>query len=86
MSTSSTTRRHEAGIQPVILPQEGLEAAERKNENGRFLFLLNHGNRELEVKVREGGKDLISGEAYSPGGRIFLEAKGVRILKIEEKI
>lgn len=76
----------EAGIHPVILPQAGLEVTERKNENGRFLFLLNHGNCELEVKVREGGKDLISGEVYSPGGRISLEAKGVRIINIKEKI
>lgn len=76
----------EAGILPIAEPQEDLEAAERRNENGRFLFLLNHGNHELEVKIQEGGREIISGEVYPPDSRISLEAKGVRIINIKEKI
>lgn len=71
----------EAGIPPVTESQEGLEATVRTNENGRFLFLLNHRDTEIEVVIRAGGKDLISGRAYTAGETIALERKGVRIIK-----
>lgn len=71
----------EAGITSIIEPQEGLEATMRINENGRFLFLLNHRDAEIEVVIREGGKDLIIGREYMAGEKITLERKGVRIIR-----
>lgn len=71
----------EAGITSIIEPQEGLEATMRINENGRFLFLLNHRDAEIEVVIHEGGKDLIIGREYMAGEKITLERKGVRIIR-----
>lgn len=74
----------EAGITPVAEPQDGLEATVRVNENGRFLFLLNHGDKEIEVTLKEAGRDLISGREYEAGDRITLASKGAGIIKMEE--
>lgn len=73
----------EAGIKPVTESQEGLEATVRVNESGRFLFLLNHGDRAIEVTLKEAGQELISGKQYAAGETAVLEAKGVNILKTE---
>ncbi len=72
----------EAGIVPAADPQDGLEAAVRANENGRYLFLLNHGEQELKTECREAGIELISQKEYRAGEYMLLGAKDVKILKI----
>ena len=74
----------EAEIIPAAVPQDGLEAAVRVNENGRFLFLLNHGEKRTEVMAEQKCTDLISGEACEAGESISLEKNDVKILKMEE--
>ena len=74
----------EAELSPAAVPQDGLEAAVRVNENGRFLFLLNHGEKRTEVTAEQKCTDLISGEACEAGESISLEKNDVKILKMEE--
>lgn len=74
---------NETGIAPVMEPQEGLEATVRANENGKYLFLLNHGEETLEAAAEQGGTDLITGEVYRHGEKILLAKKDVKILKLE---
>lgn len=74
---------NETGIAPVMEPQEGLEATVRVNENGKYLFLLNHREETLEAAAEQDGTDLITGETYRQGEKILLAKKDVKILKLE---
>lgn len=74
----------EAEIRPVTEPQKNLEATIRSNENGRYLFLLNHGEEMLSVILEYSGKELISGNTYQAGEKAELSAKGVFILRLQE--
>ena len=74
----------EAGIASVAEPQEGLEATIRFNENGRFLFLLNHSENELETALEDAGVDLITGREYKRGEKVILKAKDTAIIKQSE--
>lgn len=74
----------EAGIRPVTEPQKNLEATIRSNENGRYLFLLNHGEEMLSVILEYSGKELLSGNTYQAGEKAELPAKGVFILRLQE--
>lgn len=65
-------------------PQEGLEATIRFNENGRFLFLLNHSENELETALEDAGVDLITGREYKRGEKVILKAKDTAIIKQSE--
>ncbi len=73
-----------AGIRPVAEPQKKLEATIRSNENGRYLFLLNHGEEMLSVILEYSGKELLSGNTYQAGEKVKLPAKGVFILRLQE--
>lgn len=59
-----------------------VETTLRENEEGRFLFLLNHGEKEEKVMLKEGGSDLLSGKHYEGGAGLVLEAKGVALLQL----
>ena len=74
----------EAGIRPVAEPQKKLEATIRSNENGRYLFLLNHGEEMLSVILEYSGKELLSGNTYQAGEKVKLPAKGVFIWSLQE--
>lgn len=72
----------ECGIEGLIVPQEGLEVTMRENENGRFLFLLNHTDKTLEIKVNQAGNGLIERIEYRAGDVAELPAKGVQIIRL----
>ena len=65
-------------------PQKKLEATIRSNENGRYLFLLNHGEEMLSVILEYSGKELLSGNTYQAREKVKLPAKGVFILRLQE--
>ncbi len=69
----------EAGVKPVISGPADLEATERVNEQGRFLFLLNHGNEEIRIEMPYDGKDLLTGQIFKQGQEVALAGKGVLI-------
>ena len=54
----------------------------RENENGRFLFLLNHTDKTLEIKVNQAGNGLIERIEYRAGDVAELPAKGVQIIRL----
>ena len=81
----------ECGLESIVVTepetakgasQFPVEATLRENANGRFLFLLNHGDKATEVTLKKGGHDLLSGKNYGDGAAVELEAKGVVLLKI----
>lgn len=71
----------ELSIEPAANTPEGVEATVRENENGNFLFLLNHRGNTVNVILENGGKDLLTGKEYQAGDRVTLDKAGVVILK-----
>lgn len=74
-------RCEELKIEPVIETPSGVEATLRENENGKFLFLLNHTEIEQEVTLNHDGVDLITFVKYYKSDTIRLKPKAVAIIK-----
>jgi beta-galactosidase len=74
---------HDLKIYPVQKTPVCVEATLRENENGKFLFLLNHGEGMETVNLERGGADLITGKVYAAGDGLTLEKKDVTILKLD---
>lgn len=72
----------ETGIAPVLDTPEKVEATKRVNDNGSFLFLLNHDDKEQEVALPEGGVDILTDVSYEAGGKLKLAGKGVAIIQL----
>lgn len=70
-----------AGVESVIDTPKGVEATIRENDNGAFLFLLNHTEEEQTVNLIFGGTDIIHNADYTDGDTVTLEAKDVVILR-----
>lgn len=70
-----------AGVVPILDTPKGVEATVRENENGVFLFLLNHTDEEQSVKLVFGGTDIIRNADYAEGDIVKLAAKDVVILR-----
>ncbi|WP_419995616.1 beta-galactosidase [Streptomyces boninensis] len=72
--------REGAGAAPAIpnLP-EGVQAARRGGDGGRYLFLLNHGESAVEIPLPEPGRDVLQGG--DPVRSVDLPARGVAVLK-----
>lgn len=71
----------ELSIEPAANTPEGVEATVRENENGNFLFLLNHRGNTVNVILESDGEDLLTGKEYQAGDRVTLDKAGVVILK-----
>ena len=70
-----------AGVAPIIDTPTGVEATVRENENGSFLFLLNHSEEEKTVTLPAGGYDCIHDCDYKDGDSLKIAAKDVVILQ-----
>ena len=71
----------DAGVTPLIHTPENVEATCRTTRDSSYLFLLNHGDREVVVELGgRSGTDLLTGTPA--GGRIKLEALGVAVLRL----
>lgn len=70
-----------AGVAPILDTPKGVEATVRENENGVFLFLLNHTDEEQSVRLVFGGTDIIRNADYAEGDIVNLAAKDVVILR-----
>ena len=73
----------ECGMESLLAPQENLEVTMRRNENGRFLFLLNHADREQETVMTEAGCGLLEKQEYAAGDVVSVPAKGVQIIRLQ---
>ncbi|WP_262704016.1 MULTISPECIES: beta-galactosidase [Streptomyces] len=69
-----------AGAGPVLtgLPEQ-VQATVREGEGGRFVFLLNHGREEVEVRLDEPMTDALTPET-APSDRVTLPGAGVAVL------
>ena len=71
----------EQSVLPVLDTPEGVEAVERVNGNGRFLFLLNHSKEKKTVTLKGGYYDILKETAVRSGETLELEGVDVRILE-----
>ena len=71
----------ELRIDPVVHAPEGVEATVRENENGSFLFLLNHTQDMETVPVEKAGRDILTGREYLSGDNLEIPGAGVVILQ-----
>jgi beta-galactosidase len=71
----------DVGLRPLQKTTVAVEATLRENENGKFLFLLNHGEATETVILAYGGTDLISGQVFNVGENLTLGPKGVAIIQ-----
>lgn len=69
------------GIKPVLNAVDGVEATVRENENGNFMFVLNHNEAEVQIEIPYKCEDIITNRIYKNPQSIKLEPKGVMILK-----
>lgn len=69
----------EAGVQPVLRTPSGVEAASRVNQNGAFIWLLNHTEEPQEVCLPWEGLDVLAGST-PVNGTITILPRDVRIL------
>lgn len=72
-------RLSEAGVQPLTGPlPNGVQAASREGEHGRYLFVMNFSNHPAQVTL-PAGTDALTGESAGP--EIALPVNGVRIIR-----
>jgi beta-galactosidase len=69
----------ELQIVPVFAPVEQVEVTRRVNEQGSYLFILNHNNTEVTLTMESDGTDLLRGVSYVKGQTVSLPAKDVMI-------
>lgn len=71
----------EAGIAPIMHTREHIEVTERTNENGTFLFILNHGTQSHDIILNRPGTDILTDKEYQAGDDLILAAKDVAIIR-----
>ena len=71
----------EAGIAPIMHTREHIEVTERTNENGTFLFILNHGTQSHDIILNRPGTDILTDKKYRAGDDLLLAAKDVAIIR-----
>lgn len=75
----------ELNIESIANVPASVEATRRTNENGTFLFLLNHSDMNQTMYCEEAYQDILSGITYDKDTTILLESKDVKILLELEK-
>lgn len=58
----------------------GVEVAERKNQAGTFLFLLNHSEAAAGLTLQRAGRDLITGDEYAANDPLHLSGRDVAVI------
>lgn len=74
---------NENSISPVADTESMVEATVRENENGRFLFLLNHADDTRSAVIPEDGAEIITGRKYAKGERVEIASKDVLIIQMK---
>lgn len=72
----------EKNIKPLMSPINGLEVTKRCNENGEFLFLLNHENDTCEIIPEQDCMDLLLHKTIKKDEKLLIQSKDLKILKI----
>jgi beta-galactosidase len=79
--TTSLLQRvyEEAGVRPTAEVPPRVDAVRRRTEDASFLFLLNHNEEAVEVRLPNPGRDLLTGKEHS--SKLVLDPLEVAILK-----
>lgn len=70
----------EAGVQPVMVTPEEVEAVLRRKDNDCYLFLLNHAKEECRVKLDKDYVSLFTGAERNKGDYLTLTPYGCEVL------
>ena len=68
-----------AGVEAPLEAPPGVKVVRRKTGEASFLFVLNHGDESVEVRLRKPARDLLTGAEH--GGELTLEPLGVAVLQ-----
>ena len=71
-----------ADIHPIIDTPDCIEVTRRSNNNGTFLFFLNHDTEEHAITLNCSGRDILTDKEYQHDGTLILTAKDVAILQL----
>jgi beta-galactosidase len=71
----------EAGVRPTAEVPPGVDAVRRQTETESFLFLLNHNQEAVEVRLPNPGRDLLTGTEHD--SQLILDPLEVAILQEE---
>jgi beta-galactosidase len=69
----------EAGVRPTAEVPPGVDAVRRRTKDASFLFLLNHDEEAVEVRLPNPGRDLLMGTEHD--SQLILDPLGVAILQ-----
>jgi beta-galactosidase len=69
----------EAGVRPTAQVPPGVDAVRRRTEDASFLFLLNHNEKAVEVRLPNPGRDLLTEKEHR--SNLVLDPLEVAILK-----
>lgn len=72
----------EVNIVPIIDTPDCIEVTRRANDNGTFLFFLNHDEEDHDITLNCSGQNILTDTEYKSGDRLTLAAKDVAILRI----
>jgi len=70
----------EAKIEPIFPEQEGIEATRRIKNGKEFIFVLNHNQKDTEIKIPFNCKDLITDKTFNANEQYIIPVTGVLIL------
>lgn len=70
----------EAGIEPIIEKSGNVEATIRRNENGTFLFFLNHDECAHDICLHGAYTNILTDVSYKCGDTLALAGRDVAIL------
>lgn len=73
-----------AGLTGPYARIDGVEATRRYKDGQRYLFLLNHSDREVRVAADKTGTELLTGERFEAGEKLVLPATGVVVLRSDD--
>ena len=66
-------------MRPTAEVSPGIDAVRRKTEDASFLFLLNHNEEAVEVRLPNLGRDLLTGAEHD--SKLVLDPLEVAVLK-----
>jgi beta-galactosidase len=77
------TACREAGVETPLEAPPGVEIVRRKTGDASFLFVLNHKDESVELRLKGPGRDLLTGTEQA--GELILEPMGVAVLEEAER-
>lgn len=72
----------EKNIKPIMKAYDNIEVTIRENENGKFLFIINHNEFEKSLIMEYSGENILDGTSLVKGDQITLEPWGANVYKI----